>query len=109
MGITFNYGLILGWTAIKDGIDLIPILFYFGAIFWTLGYDTIYGYQDIKDDEIIGLKSTSIKFKSNPIIFLIICYSIFYLSTLSIGFLMNLNNIFFFSLAIIFLQIFYFL
>ena len=108
LGITFNYGLILGWTAIKDEIDLIPILFYFGAIFWTLGYDTIYGYQDIKDDEIIGLKSTSIKFKSNPIIFLIICYSIFYLITLSMGFLMNLNNLFFFSLAFVFLQIFYF-
>ena len=108
LGITFNYGLILGWTTIKEEIDLIPILFYFGAIFWTLGYDTIYGYQDIKDDEIIGLKSTSIKFKSNPIIFLIICYSIFYLITLSMGFLMNLNNLFFFSLAFVFLQIFYF-
>jgi len=107
LGITFNYGLILGWTSINEEIDLIPILFYFGAIFWTLGYDTIYGYQDIKDDEIIGLKSTSIKFKSNPIVFLIICYSIFYLITLSMGFLMNLNNLFFFSLAIVFLQIFY--
>ena len=107
LGITFNYGLILGWTSINEEIDLIPILFYFGAIFWTLGYDTIYGYQDIKDDEIIGLKSTSIKFKSNPIIFLIICYSIFYLITLSMGFLMNLNNLFFFSLAFVFLQIFY--
>ena len=64
LGITFNYGLILGWTSIKGQIDLVPIVFYFGAIFWTLGYDTIYGYQDIKDDEIIGLKSTSIKFKS---------------------------------------------
>ena len=63
LGITFNYGLILGWTSIKGEIDLAPIIFYFGAIFWTLGYDTIYGYQDIKDDEIIGLKSTSIKFK----------------------------------------------
>ena len=102
LGITFNYGLILGWTSINEEIDLIPILFYFGAIFWTLGYDTIYGYQDIKDDEIIGLKSTSIKFKSNPIIFLIICYSIFYLITLSMGFLMNLNNLFFFSLAFVF-------
>jgi 4-hydroxybenzoate polyprenyltransferase len=49
-----------------------------GAIFWTLGYDTIYGYQDIKDDEIIGLKSTSIKFKGNPKKFLFICYSCLY-------------------------------
>ena len=53
LGITFNYGLVLGWTSIKDEIDILPIIFYLGAIFWTLGYDTIYGYQDIKDDEII--------------------------------------------------------
>ena len=75
LGITFNYGLILGWTAIKGQIDLAPIVFYIGAIFWTLGYDTIYGYQDIKDDEIIGLKSTSIKFKGKAKKFLVLCYS----------------------------------
>ena len=75
LGITFNYGLLLGWTSIKGEIDIIPIIFYLGAIFWTLGYDTIYGYQDIKDDEIIGLKSTSIKFKNKPHKFLIIFFS----------------------------------
>jgi 4-hydroxybenzoate polyprenyltransferase len=68
--------LILGWTAIKGEIDIVPIIFYLGAIFWTLGYDTIYGYQDIKDDEIIGLKSTSIKFKGKEKNFLLICYSL---------------------------------
>ena len=72
LGITFNYGLILAWISIHESIGLAPILFYFGAIFWTLGYDTIYGYQDIKDDEIIGVKSTSIKFKNNPKNFLIL-------------------------------------
>ena len=81
LGITFNYGLILAWTSINNEISIIPILFYFGAIFWTLGYDTIYGYQDIKDDEIIGVKSTSIKFKNNPKSFLILCYSVFYCFT----------------------------
>ena len=74
LGITFNYGLILGWTAIYADLSVIPIVFYLGAIFWTLGYDTIYGFQDIKDDEIIGVKSTSIKFKKNPKIFLTFCY-----------------------------------
>tara|TARA_S200000501_G_scaffold304982_1_gene293218 strand:- start:36 stop:902 length:867 start_codon:yes stop_codon:yes gene_type:complete len=74
LGITFNYGLVLGWTAIKGEISLVPIIFYIGAIFWTLGYDTIYGYQDIKDDEIIGLKSTSIKFKGKAKNFLFVCY-----------------------------------
>ena len=76
LGITFNYGLILGWTAVNGEVSVVPILFYIGAIFWTLGYDTIYGYQDIKDDEIIGLKSTSIKFKGSAKKFLFVCYLI---------------------------------
>ena len=108
LGITFNYGLILGWTAIKGQIDFVPIIFYLGAIFWTLGYDTIYGYQDIKDDEIIGLKSTSIKFKSNPHKFLIICYSVFLLNLLITGLFMELNNFYYLVFMVIFLQIFYY-
>ena len=108
LGITFNYGLILGWTSINDEIDYIPITFYVGSIFWTLGYDTIYGFQDIKDDEIIGLKSTSIKFKNNPHIFLYLCYSIFLLALLIIGYLMGLNKIYFIFLIVILIQMFYF-
>ena len=77
LGITFNYGLILGWICIKNQLDVVAILLYFGAIFWTLGFDTIYGFQDIKDDEIIGIKSTSIKFKKKPKLFLFLCYLIF--------------------------------
>ena len=46
-------------------ISYLPILLYLGAIFWTLGYDTVYGAQDISEDEIIGMKSTAIKFKKN--------------------------------------------
>jgi len=103
LGITFNYGLILGWLSVTNEISIIPILFYLGAIFWTLGYDTIYGFQDIKDDEIIGLKSTSIKFKQNPIIFLILCYFIFILTLLIVGYLMNFNKI---SLIIYFLAVY---
>ena len=98
LGITFNYGLILGWTSIKPEINLIPFIFYLGAIFWTLAYDTIYGFQDIKDDEIIGLKSTSIKFKSNPIIFLYFCYIIFLSSLILIGFLYEFSKLYYLSL-----------
>ena len=108
LGITFNYGLVLGWTAIKAQIDIIPLIFYLGAIFWTLGYDTIYGYQDIKDDEIIGLKSTSIKFKNNPKKFLTICYSFFILNLLLTGFFMKLNSFFYLTVIFIILQMFYF-
>ena len=108
LGITFNYGLILGWTAIKGQIDIIPVIFYIGAIFWTLGYDTIYGYQDIKDDEIIGIKSTSIKFKKSPYIFLYLCYSIFFLSLLVMSHLINLNKISLMFLLLVIIQLFYF-
>ena len=84
LGITFNYGLILGWTSIVNEINVVPIILYIGAIFWTLGYDTIYGYQDIKDDEIIGLKSTSIKFKKNLKLFIFSSYLIFIIGVFSI-------------------------
>ena len=100
LGITFNYGLILGWVCIKDQIDILPIMFYFGAIFWTLGFDTIYGFQDIKDDEIIGVKSTSIKFKKNPKLFLIICYLMFIISLILVGFFMKFSTFFYLFLSI---------
>ncbi len=108
LGITFNYGLILGWTSIKDQIDIIPLIFYFGAIFWTLGFDTIYGYQDIKDDEIIGLKSTSIKFKDNPIKFITLCYSVFLTTLLLVGISLKLNSFFYLVFVLIILQMVFF-
>ena len=108
LGITFNYGLILGWTSITNEINLIPIIFYFGAIFWTLGFDTIYGFQDINDDEIIGLKSTSIKFKNNSKLFISLCYLIFLIILILVGWFSK-YNIFYFMLQIIILfQLFYY-
>ena len=106
LGITFNYGLILGWVCIKNQIELVPIILYIGAIFWTLGFDTIYGYQDIIDDEIIGVKSTSIKFKKNPKLFLIICYSIFIASLILTGFFMKFNSMFYLFLSVPILHLF---
>jgi len=108
LGITFNYGLVLAWISINNSISLTPILFYIGAIFWTLGYDTIYGYQDIKDDEIIGIKSTSIKFKNNPKTFLTLCYSFLLISLILIGVLMNFGNIFYLFLTIPFCHLFFY-
>jgi 4-hydroxybenzoate polyprenyltransferase len=101
LGITFNYGVILGWTAVNNDYLYLPFIVYFGAIFWTLGYDTIYGYQDIVDDEIIGVKSTSIKFKKIPNLFVSVCYLIFIISLMTIGFLMKLNKIYYLLLMII--------
>ena len=108
LGITFNYGLILGWTSISEQLDIVPIIFYLGAIFWTLGYDTIYGFQDIKDDEIIGVKSTSIKFKGTAKFFLIICYFFFTSSLLVGGYIMNFNLIYFLFLLLPLMHLFFF-
>ena len=52
LGLTFNWGIIMGWTSIENNISIEPILIYLSAIFWTLGYDTIYGLQDIQDDDL---------------------------------------------------------
>ena len=108
LGITFNYGLILGWTSINNEINLIPIIFYFGAIFWTLGFDTVYGFQDINDDEIIGLKSTSIKFKDNSKLFISLCYLIFSIILILIGWLSKYNIFYFMLQLIISFQLFYY-
>ena len=70
LGFTFNWGIIMSWTAITNEISFLPVLLYSGAIFWTLGYDTIYGLQDVSDDEVIGVKSTAIMFKNNLNLFL---------------------------------------
>ncbi len=76
LGITFNWGILMAWTATGNNISQEIIILYLSAIFWTLGYDTIYGAQDMSDDEIIGLKSTSIKFKNNIKSFVLFSYLI---------------------------------
>ena len=76
LGITFNWGVVMAYAAINGTISQEIIMLYIAAIFWTLGYDTIYGAQDMSDDEIIGLKSTSIKFKKNIKLFVGIAYFI---------------------------------
>ena len=106
LGTTFNYGLILGWTSIQNELNLIPIILYFGAIFWTLGYDTIYGYQDLTDDEIIGVKSTSIKFKNSPKLFLTSCYSITFISLIFVGLIYDFNYIYYVGLVLLFIHLF---
>ena len=97
LGLTFNWGMIMAYTAILDLVSVEIIIFYIAAIFWTLGYDTIYGVQDIADDEVIGLKSTAIKFKKNIKLFVFTCYLtttllIIYLLNKSLG--LNLTTLF---------------
>ena len=101
LGLTFNWGVVMAWASINNDISLSILILYISAIFWTLGYDTIYGAQDMSDDEIIGVKSTSIKFKKNMKLFVLSSYII---SILGIFYLLssNLN----FNLTTLFLSLF---
>ncbi|XP_006885388.1 PREDICTED: 4-hydroxybenzoate polyprenyltransferase, mitochondrial [Elephantulus edwardii] len=66
LGLTFNWGALLGWSAIKGSCDpSVCLPLYFSGIMWTLIYDTIYAHQDKRDDALIGLKSTALRFGEN--------------------------------------------
>ena len=62
LGLTFNWGALMGWAALQGALAWPPVLLYLAGIAWTLGYDTIYAHQDKEDDALIGVKSTALKF-----------------------------------------------
>ena len=112
LGVTFNWGIIMAWVAVNNSLSVEIFILYTSAIFWTLGYDTIYGAQDMSDDEIIGLKSTSIKFKKNIKLFVSISYLISIILILLlfynyIGQNMFTVFLFFFTLSLIYQLIFF--
>ena len=102
LGFTFNWGIIMGWASVTNNITIEPMILYLSAIFWTLGYDTIYGLQDIRDDEVIGVKSTSIKFKKNPKVFVGSCYCLCVFFILIMFLMMGVNKyLFLFSIPFV--------
>ena len=62
LGLAFNWGALVGWSALHGSLSLAPVLLYAGGVAWTLAYDTIYAHQDKDDDILIGVKSTALKF-----------------------------------------------
>lgn len=62
LGVTFNFGVLMGWAAVTGSLELVPLIVYVAAFFWTLGYDTIYAHQDKDDDQMVGIKSTALLF-----------------------------------------------
>ena len=92
LGITFNWGAIMGWTAATGEITYHFVIMYIGCIFWTIGYDTIYAHQDKIDDNFLGLKSTAILFGSKTKLALSIFYLIFISSILVIINIIEIKN-----------------
>ena len=104
LGLAFNWGVLVGYSAITHELSVSVFLMYLACIFWTLFYDTIYALQDIKDDTIIGVKSTARlfgkKIKNWLFLFIIIFSSLFILSILLANDVYN-----YFRLTIFFLGI----
>ncbi len=76
LGLTFNWGALLGWAAATGGLTLPPLLLYGAGIAWTLGYDTIYAHQDKEDDALVGVKSTALRFGNTTRTWLIVFYGL---------------------------------
>ena len=77
LGITFNVGILIGYSCISENYPNISvIILYIGAIFWTIGYDTLYAMQDYNDDLLTGVKSTAVKMHKYSGIFAAFSYII---------------------------------
>ena len=62
LGLAFSWGALMGYAAVDGHLGLPAMLLYGGAVCWTIGYDTIYAHKDREDDDLIGLKSTALRF-----------------------------------------------
>lgn len=100
LGLTFNWGALVGWTAVRGQLDWPAVALYAGGVLWTLGYDTIYAHQDKKDDALIGVKSSALKLgdATRPWLFT------FYAGALALiayaGFLAGLSTVFYMGLVL---------
>lgn len=100
LGFTFNWGALLGWSAVQATIGLPALLVYIAGIFWTLGYDTIYAYQDIRDDEHVGIKSTARLFGNTPLPWITLFYTVTTLFLMLAGLTANLGPIYYNGLIV---------
>ena len=94
LGLAFNWGALLGWPAVLGRLDWPAIVLYTGAVAWTIGYDTIYAHQDREDDDLIGLKSTALRFGSATKPWLASLYAFAWLAITAAGLMANAGTAF---------------
>jgi 4-hydroxybenzoate polyprenyltransferase len=105
LGLAFNWGALVGWAADEGSLSLAPIALYFGAVAWTIGYDTIYAHQDTEDDLMLGLRSTALKFGEDSPTWVGAFYSVAVVLWTIAGFLGGAHLVFFLTLALVGLQL----
>jgi 4-hydroxybenzoate polyprenyltransferase len=104
LGLVFNWGALVGWSAVMGSIGIPAVLLYAGSVAWTIGYDTIYAHQDRKDDLVLGLRSTAIRFGDNTMTWVGAFYAGAIVMWLAAGFLAGTHLIFFTAVVLASLQ-----
>jgi 4-hydroxybenzoate polyprenyltransferase len=94
LGLAFNWGALLGWPAVLGRLDWPAVVLYAGAVAWTIGYDTIYAHQDREEDDLIGLKSTALKFGRATKAWLALLYAIAWLAIVAAGIMAHAGTAF---------------
>ncbi|MDO8290007.1 MAG: 4-hydroxybenzoate octaprenyltransferase [Parvibaculum sp.] len=99
LGLVFNWGALMGYAAVRGPLDWPPILLYAGAIFWTIGYDTIYAHQDKDDDALIGVKSSALKLGDKTGAALWGFYAAMIAALLSVGYMSHMGFLYYAGVA----------
>jgi len=105
LGLTFNWGALMGWAAVEGELAAAPFVLYLGCLAWTLGYDTIYAHQDRADDAIAGIKSSALKLGERSRLWIAGFYGSFLLALVAAGLLADLAWPFFPGLVLVALHL----
>jgi 4-hydroxybenzoate polyprenyltransferase len=105
LGLNFNWGALIGWTAVTGALAWPPVLLYAGGVFWTIGYDTIYAHQDKEDDALIGVKSSALALGPHTRPWLCVFYTAALLLWSMAGWAAGLGGLFWVGLAAAALQL----
>ncbi|WND03128.1 4-hydroxybenzoate octaprenyltransferase [Temperatibacter marinus] len=100
LGLTFNWGALMGWAALTNDVGTAAIALYCGGFFWTLGYDTLYAHQDTEDDALIGVKSSALALGEKTVYFVSFFYIAFLILLISAGMLANVSYFYYIGLVI---------
>ncbi len=104
LGLTFNWGALVGWSAVTGSLAAPALLLYGGCVLWTIGYDTIYAHQDMDDDLVLGLKSTAVKLGADTMPWVGGVYAGAVVLWLLAGFFAGTHLIFFTAVVLVSLQ-----
>lgn len=98
LGLTFNWGALMGWSAVHGEIGTPAVLLYIGCVFWTLGYDTIYAHQDKKDDALVGIKSLALHLGDHSRPWLSSFYVLFFFFVIAAAIMAEMGSAFYYAL-----------